>query len=688
MMNMQRKTAKASTAVLAVLSAFGLCSSQAEAGPGTNVAKGLQLATDQGRVDSNKEQTLTVILKLHNQAAFDKAVDALYDPESASYHKWFTDADFARYAPTATELKAVTEELEKQGLSVVSTDPQNFSVRVHGNTTVVEKAFQTELHNFTYQKRTFQAHVREAQLTGAAGELVDTVAGLDRHAVHPQISFVQDPKTGKALYEKKVTAQDTAATLFNITGTPLSTATLYSLKALGTTSPVATYYGTVYNQGSPRQAVSYTPAQLQSHYGLTPLAKEGYDGTGQTIALVEAYGYDAAETDANLAAKTFGLPALTSKNYEVFYPEGKPLNSGAADLTNWTYEIALDIQAAHGIAPGAKIAVVASSGQDNEDLITSLQYIISHKLANTVSNSWENDDEIISGSDEENAFNSILKRGTAAGISFQFATGDKGDLGLGSPAGSVGIPSNSPYATAVGGTSILNDLNGTGQIVTGWGTVINVLDDVFIFDPPSPAFAGGAGGGESEFYAKPSWQKALKGTGRQVPDVSALADPYTGFPIIVTIEGSQLAIPGYGGTSLASPIFSAIWAIADQYNGSSLGFAAPAIAKLKTGEITDVVGTSDLQTGNPAGTIFDQNGATFYSALDLFAGASLGQTQTQFTSALWPQNFNDLFSIAFGVDTSLTVTPGWDNVTGFGEPNGLPFIQGVTGKTKGAAVAK
>jgi subtilase family serine protease len=173
-----------------------------------------------------------------------------------------------------------------------------------------------------------------------------------------------------------------------------------------------------------------------------------------------------------------------------------------------------------------------------------------------------------------------------------------------------------------------------------------------------------------------------------VPDVSALADPFTGFPIIVTYQGEQLAEPGYGGTSLASPIFTAIWAIADQYNGSPLGLAGPAVAKLKQGEITDVVGTSSLNTSDPAGTIYDSNGATFYSALDLFAGAALGQTQTQFPSALWGQNYNNLFAISFGVDTSLTVTPGWDNVTGFGEPNGLPFIQGVTGKTKGAALAK
>src|SRR5271163_4656323 len=161
-MNLHRITAKASTAVLAALSAFSLCAGQAGAASPASVSKGLQLATDQGKVDPSKDQVLTVILKLHNQAAFDQAVEALYDPQSPTFHHWFTKADFAKYAPTATDLQTVRQELEKQGLSVVSTDPQNFSIRVHGSTSSVEQAFQTELHNFTYKKQSFQANVRDA----------------------------------------------------------------------------------------------------------------------------------------------------------------------------------------------------------------------------------------------------------------------------------------------------------------------------------------------------------------------------------------------------------------------------------------------------------------------------------------------------------------------------------------------
>jgi subtilase family serine protease len=369
----------------------------------------------------------------------------------------------------------------------------------------------------------------------------------------------------------------------------------------------------------------------------------------------------------------------------VLYPEGQPLNPHAADLAGWTPEIALDIQSAHAIAPGAKLVVVASAGQDDEDLLASAEYIIAHKVANVVSCSWEADSEIITGPDQEQAYNNVMKRAAAAGISFNFATGDHGDQGLGTPLGAVSVPSNSPYVTAVGGTSVMNDplgVLGEGDIVTGWGDNIELLFVDQVSDPPVfVEFAGGGGGGESQYFPKASWQKSLPGTGRQVPDVSADADPFTGVPVLVTIGGVQNAIEGVGGTSLATPIFSAIWAIADQYNGAPLGLAAPAVARLKKGEITDVLATSDLSLNdNLKGTITDPNGTTSYTTAQIFADA--GIVQTNYLAVYSPlgslAGIHSVFGVTFGTDTSLTVGPGWDNVTGYGEPNGFPFIVGVS----------
>ena len=328
-MNPFTTSAKASWAALALLSISAASTLPAEvlsAKPLSNVSKGVHIAADQGRVPVSKTQTLTVLLKLHNSDQFDKAVEDLYDPKSPSYHKWFTDADFAKYAPTSTELESVKKELASHGLSVVSVDPQNFSVRVRGTTAATEEAFQTELHTFGYNGKTFQAHVREAQLTGSAGSLVDTVAGLDRHTVHPQLKVASNPRTGKPLSKKVLTKSDLGSGLLgSITGTALGAPALFTYPTPGEALPIGTFYGNEYD-ANPALTVSYAPAQLQAYYGLAPLYAGGYTGKGQTIALVEGYGYDAAEADANYAAKIFGLPALNSTNFSVIYPEGKPLN--------------------------------------------------------------------------------------------------------------------------------------------------------------------------------------------------------------------------------------------------------------------------------------------------------------------------------------------------------------------------
>jgi hypothetical protein len=137
-------------------------------------------------------------------------------------------------------------------------------------------------------------------------------------------------------------------------------------------------------------------------------------------------------------------------------------------------------------------------------------------VANAVSDSWEEDTDLIAGPLEQKSFDQVLTLAAATGISFQFSTGDDGDAGLDTPVGAAGVPSNSPHATAVGGTSILNKVGASGTETVGWGSNITNLINGNVLDPPVPTgFYGGGGGGESVFFAKPSWQKALPGTGRQ-----------------------------------------------------------------------------------------------------------------------------------------------------------------------------
>ena len=124
--------------------------------------------------------------------------------------------------------------------------------------------------------------------------------------------------------------------------------------------------------------------------------------------LLEAYGYPTMQQDANTFSTLMGLPQLTSSNFEVIYPQGKPADPDAGVLLGWDGEIALDIQWAHSMAPKAKIVVVAASGQDNEDFQDAIRYITTHGVGHAVSNSWELDTDLIAGAAEQQSYDQVL----------------------------------------------------------------------------------------------------------------------------------------------------------------------------------------------------------------------------------------------------------------------------------------
>jgi subtilase family serine protease len=668
-------------ALLTALVAVGCLSTSAKSAE-SNVPPGIQIAKDLGRAAASSEINVTVHLKLTDKAAFDRAVDALYDSASPTFHNWMTNADLKTYAPPEEQREIVRQELEKHGLTILSSGTLGFSIRAHGTIANVESAFNTELHNFQFNGRVFRANVRDARLTGEAGDYVSSVAGLESHRIRPLAVRAINPRTGKPFPSIPLNAHSDGFPPGSTTEC-LSKPATYTL--LGPTAlPVATYTGTVYPVTSdyPQPPLcDYLPEQLQTVLGLKEVYAAGYTGAGQTIVLMEGYGYPTLEADANEFYKLAGLPLLTSKNFRIVYPEGKP-NPQAGILEGWNIEIALDMGSSHTVAPGANIVVVATNGQDNEDFQASILYAVEHDLGNTISNSYEEDLDLIAGPLEQTSWDETLEVATAKGISVNFSSGDSGDNGVGTPVGAPGVPSDAPHATSVGGTSILNDVYHPGStITTSWGdTWVYLQTNGVVNDPPAPyGLYGGGGGGESIFWPKPSWQKSLPGTGRQTPDVSAVADPYTGVPIVITVGTTQEVQYGWGGTSLACPVFSGFWAIANEKAGHPLGQAARLIAALPYGGVQDVLPTTDSTPHNVTGTITDETGTTKYTAAEIFTGVLEGNTG--FTSAIWPADFagaNDVVDFGFGLDSSLTVTHGWDNATGWGTPHGLTFIDAVT----------
>jgi subtilase family serine protease len=641
-----------------------------------NVPAAIRFSKDLGRSDLSKEINITVHLELSDRAAFDKAVAALYDPASPTYHHWMTNTDLAKYAPTEAQREMVREELRGHSLTILSTDAIGFSVRARGTIGNIESAFNTELHEFEYNGRSFRANVRNARLTGEAGNHVSTVAGLEGHQVRPLAVRAVDPKTKEAFPSVPLGKMAKGNTF-----PPLSTTSCLSAPAtydlVGATSlPVGVYTGTVYSVDS-KLICDYLPNQLQTALGLDQVYAAGYDGTGETIVLVEAYGYPTLEKDANAFFALAGLPKLTSSNFRIVYPQGKP-NPTLGIIEGWNIEMALDLDWAHSIAPGAKIVDVITVGQDNEDFQNSISYVAENNLGNQISNSYEEDLDLLSGPSEQTSWDEVLQVATAKGITVNFSSGDSGDNGVGKPLGAPLIPSIAPHATAVGGTSILNDVSHPGStITTAWGDTWVFLQSGEVFDPPlGIGLIGGGGGGESTFWPKPSWQSALPGTRRVSPDISALSDPFTGVPIVISQGSTQFIQYGWGGTSLGCPIFTAFWALANQKAGHALGQAAPLIAALPYGGVQDILPITDSTAHNVTGVIVDQNGATTYSASEIFVGLLEGNKS--FTSAIWPEDSEDVLDFGFGLDSSLTVRHGWDNATGFGTPYGLAFINAVT----------
>jgi subtilase family serine protease len=266
----------------------------------------------------------------------------------------------------------------------------------------------------------------------------------------------------------------------------------------------------------------------------------------------------------------------------------------------------------------------------------------------------------------------------------------------------------------VGGITLALNADNSIAWQAGWGNNQTLIsEEGFVADPVSEdafGFVGGAGGGPSNCasqdssgnclagFPKPSYQKKLPGKVRQVPDISWLADPYTGVAILITVPGSVPAQVWqvWGGTSVACPMFSALWAIANQEatagGGSELGQAAQYVYSAAPGAITDIVPVSSKT--NVTASIQDASGTTAYNSNQIMGGGA----PAKFVTAIWDYGFQPETALvmSFGMDctagptygvitgcsspTSLHTKKGWDNVTGVGVPNGQAFADSFYGK--------
>lgn len=644
-----------------------------------------------GPENAAKSMTVTLWLKQHNKAELDALVKQMYQKGSPNYHKFLTRDQYnARFAPTAQDAAAVRTFLTSRGLKIVSTDKNNHFVSAQGRVGDVQNAFHVQISRVMVNGETRRMNLSDPMIEGAAGGLVSSVQGLNDRVYLPHSMRPVDPSTGKPFRGLPLASIGSPNGAF-FAGNCLRSAQTHTFKT-GGGNPRATYKGNRFGSDITSDVPNlppcgYSPAEVQSAYGLKALHKAGWTGKGQTIVIVDAFGSPTIRKDANTFSDFYGLPKLTANNFGII-KVGVATGCTPADgcnPANWVGETTLDVEWAHAVAPDANILLIAAKDNTFTNLDLAVFLAASNQLGSVISNSYGAPEVLIPGS-ELTVQDTNNELAAALGASANYSSGDNGDFGPASGGAftSVETPSSSPFGTAVGGTSLfLNSAQTAIKLQTGWGNnetrIADVAPNPPVIPPLDLGFVFGAGGGESGFFPKPAYQSSLSGTGRMVPDIGYLADPFTGVELIITDNsaGGQV-VEVIGGTSLACPMFSALWAIANQAAGQPLGLAAPVLYDLPSDAITDVI--DETSSKNVTGTIYNPPAAPVPVSADDLAGPL--ENTTNYVSAMYNSPFSTRwFVLTFGTDTSLTTGPGWDNVTGLGTPNGQKFVQAVVAAT-------
>jgi subtilase family serine protease len=276
--------------------------------------------------------------------------------------------------------------------------------------------------------------------------------------------------------------------------------------------------------GGPGKPAFY-PVDLRTAYGVTGISG---DGTGQTIAIIDAFNDPKIKTDLASFDTKFGLVAPPS--FRVVNQSGGSRLPTNSPKGSWDVEESLDVEWAHSIAPEASIILVEASSPTYANLIThAANWARKQPGVSVVSMSF--------GGGEfstETSFDTDFTTPTGhAGVTFVASTGDGGAPG--------GYPAFSPNVLAVGGTKLTENSSSNWVSETGWS---------------------GSGGGKSVYENEPSYQNGVQSTGkREMPDVAFDASPSSGVYVIDTYAGGAFQV---GGTSLAAPCWAGLIAIANQ----------------------------------------------------------------------------------------------------------------------------
>jgi PKD repeat protein len=392
-----------------------------------------------------------------------------------------------------------------------------------------------------------------------------------------------------------------------------------------------------------------TPAELASAYGYSPAA----GGSGQTIAIVDAYDDPSIASDLAVFDADYGIAACTKANgcLTKVSQTGSTTSLPPADTSGWSVEISLDVEVAHSACPKCKILLVEAKTASFQNLATAVNEAVALG-ATEVSNSYGGPESEL-GTTEREAY-------SHAGVVIAAATGDDGyydwteaNAGV-LPPERPNMPASIPSVVAVGGTTLELDSAGKRSDETVWNGNGPLNESFFEYGLAE----GASGGGCSTLFTAEPWQQDAQGFAatacgnkRLAADVSADANPYTGFDIYDSYECGEACkkLRGgrdwltIGGTSLSTPLISSLYALA----GGSDGVDYPSLTVYgHLGESADLYDVTEGSNG------FCDDGG-------LACGA------------------NDFYGLDVDCEgtTACNAGPGVDGPSGVGTPNSLNLFK-------------
>jgi subtilase family serine protease len=275
------------------------------------------------------------------------------------------------------------------------------------------------------------------------------------------------------------------------------------------------------------------------------------NGANQTIAIVDAYDDPNAEADLQVYRAQFGLPVCSSGN-GCFMKVNQNGMAGSYPFPNtgWAQEISLDLDMASAICPNCEIVLVEANDNNGSNLYAAEDTAATTCGATVISNSWDGPEYPTETNDEVHFDH--------PGVAISVAAGDNGYANAGD-----GYPVSSAFVTAVGGTNLCNLRVCGSTSETVWSS---------------------SGGDCSQFIAQPAWQSAYNSScGMRIAnDVAAVADPSHGVAVYDTYGGTHWLV--FGGTSVATPVISSVYALAQNSGSISDG----SYSYSHTGSLNDI----------------------------------------------------------------------------------------------------